>query len=155
MACRARARAKRADLASGFGDGGVSGRATLDYRASHARTSAAPSATNVSAPVAGYFRYRLRSGAVKVGIRIWFGPPLDPVTGEEMDRSLRWQAQANGELIDFDRVWPACTGETISEQEYRRLCARQEWAKMHAPDSSYADPARRSDPLSIKHPLPF
>ena len=110
---------------------------------------------DITTPEAGYFRHRLRSGAVAVGIRIWFGQPNDPVTGEEMDRSLRWQAQANGEPIDFDRVWPACAGEPITRAEYDRLCARQDWAKQYAPHSAYADPKRRSDPLSTAHPLPF
>lgn len=111
--------------------------------------------TNVSEPTAGYYRGRLRSGAVRVGIRVWFGPPLDPVTGEEMDRSWRWQAQANGEYVDLDHVWPVCAGEPISEAEYRALVARSEWAKQHAPDSSYADPRRKRDLLSRSEPLPF
>lgn len=29
-------------------------------------------------PVAGHYRMRLRSGAVAVAIRIWFGPPIEP-----------------------------------------------------------------------------
>ena len=37
-------------------------------------------------PTAGYYRTRLRSGGVQVGVYIWFGPPFDPETGEELDR---------------------------------------------------------------------
>ena len=136
------------------GDGAVSMRANLNYGAA-TNVIATPGATDISTPVAGYFRHRLRSGSVSVGIRIWFGPPLDPETGEEMDRSLRWQAQANGTQIDFDRVWPNCTGNPITQVEYDQLCARQEWAKQNAPDSAYANPSRRADPLSTSHPLPF
>jgi hypothetical protein len=110
---------------------------------------------NISTPTAGFFRHRLRSGSVDVGIRIWFGPPADPVTGEELDRSWRWQAQANGDPIDFDRVWPECARVPITEAEYRRFCARQRWAATNAPESAYAEPTRRLDLLSRSTPLPF
>lgn len=106
-----------------------------------------------SVPVAGYYRFRLRSGGVRGVVRIWHGPPHDPVTGEEMDRSWRWQAQFNGEYIDVDRVWPTCAGDPTDEQHYRRAIARQKWAQENAPGSAYADPRAKHDPLSA--PLPF
>lgn len=112
-------------------------------------------AANVASPEPGYFRFRLSARAIRGGVRIWHGPPHDPVTGEELDRSWRWQAEMNGEPIDFDRVWPACTGEPISEAEYQRYCARREWAERNAPDSAYADARRAHDPLSKEAPLPF
>lgn len=114
-----------------------------------------PGAVDVTTPVAGFFRFRLHGGAVRGGVRIWYGPPLDPVTGEELDRSWRWQAEFDGEPIPFDRVWPACAGEPITEQEYQRFVARKRWAEQHAPDSAYADRAKRHDPLSSSSPLPF
>lgn len=112
-------------------------------------------AVDVSRPEEGCFRFRLRSGSVFGGVRIWYGAPLDPVTGEELDRSWRWQAQFNGEPIDFERVWPACAAERISEGEYHRFCRRQAWAREHAPRSAYADPKKRNDLLSPDTPLPF
>jgi hypothetical protein len=90
---------------------------------------------------------------VLVGVRIWHGPPLDPVTGEELDRSWRWQAQANGELVEFDDVWPGCAGDPITERQYREYAAQQRWAQQHAPDSSFANPRQRHDPLTAL--LPF
>jgi len=110
---------------------------------------------SVSEPEAGFFRYRLVSGGVIGGVRIWYGPPLDPVTGEEMDRSWRWQAEFDGEPVDLDRVWPDCVGRPISEDEYRALVARREWAREHAPHSAYAERTRRHDPLSSETPMPF
>lgn len=110
---------------------------------------------DVSVPVAGFYRCRLARQTVIGGVRIWFGPPHDPVTGEEMDRSWRWQAQFDGEPIDFDRVWPLCAGTPISEQDYRALVARRQWASQHAPESAYAGVGRRFDLLSDHHPLPF
>lgn len=110
-------------------------------------------AVDVTTPVAGYYRTKLRGGGVLVGIRLWHGAPVDPVTGEELDRSWRWQAEANGEPLDFDRVWPGCAGDPITEQQYRGYVAQQRWAQQHAPDSSFADPRKRHDPLTAL--LPF
>lgn len=110
-------------------------------------------AISVEEPVEGLFAMRLRRDGVKVAIRIWFGPPLEPWTGEIMDRAPRWQAQANGRYIDFDRVWPACTKSPIDRREYDHLIATERWAQDHALDSALADPRRRIDPLSI--PMPF
>lgn len=104
-------------------------------------------------PTAGYYRTRLRSGAVWVGVRIWHGAPLDPVTGEEMDRSHRWQAHVNGTYHDLERVWPRCADEPIDAAEYHYLCNVQAWAKERAPDSPQANPMRRINPLTA--PTPF
>lgn len=88
-----------------------------------------------------------------VGIRLWHGPPHDPVTGEELDRSWRWQAHANGELIDLDRVWPQCALNPISEAEYQQYCRMQQWARENVPDTAHADPRRKSNPLTDPLPL--
>lgn len=104
-------------------------------------------------PVAGYFKTRLRSGAVFVGVRIWFGPPHDPDTGEEMDRSHRWQAECNGRYVELEEVWPRCAGERVDRDEYEYLCRLQEWGEEFAPDSPQANPHRKVDLLTA--PLPF
>ncbi|HUD92304.1 hypothetical protein [Sphingobium sp.] len=119
--------------------------------------STAPQAAgiDVEKPVAGYFRFRLGRDTVRGGVRIWFGPPHDPVTGEEMDRSWRWQAEFDGEPIDFDRCWPACAKDPISEADYCAMINRRAWARQHAPDSAYATPTATIDLLSRSHPLPF
>lgn len=104
-------------------------------------------------PVAGLYKMRLRTGGVMVGIRIWYGPPHDPVTGEEMDRGWRWQAHANRELIDMERVWPKCADAPITDDDYNHLSGLQSWAKENAPKTAFADPTRKIDPLSAS--LPF
>jgi hypothetical protein len=119
------------------------------------RASRAFTGIDVSAPVAGFYRTKLRGGGMMVGIRLFYGPPLDPVTGEPLERSWRWQAHANGEPIDFHAVWPLCAASPIPEPEYHRLCRQQAWAQQHAPDSAYADPRRKRDPLSSNEVLPF
>ena len=130
-------------------------RTHISYSDAERRQVSVKGAVDVTTPVAGYYRYRLHSGAVRGGVRLWHGPPHDPVTGEEMDRSWRWQAEMDGEPIDFNRVWPACAKEPITEEEYKRYVARAAWARNHAPDSAYAERGRRHDPLSTKSPLPF
>lgn len=100
-------------------------------------------------PTAGFYRMRLRSGGAFVGVRIWYGQPLDPDTREPMDRSLRFQAEINGRYAELDRVWPGCARDPIDEAEYRHLIKVQKWANQHAPGSGLDDPAgRRIDPLS-------
>lgn len=111
---------------------------------------------DVTEPEAGFYRTRLAGRSVAVGVRLYFGPPLDPITGEELDRGWRWLAEVNGEPYAYlDRVWPVCAGDEITEAEYHNYCARQRWARERAPDSAYAQPGRRYDPLSNDNPLPF
>lgn len=128
------------------------GRAFLDYTA-HRAPGASYAGFDPDTPVAGYYRTRLRSGAIRVGVRIWHGPPLDPVTGEELDRSHRWQAQVNGDYVELDRVWPKCADDPIDAAEYHYLGTVQALAQQRAPDSPYANPTRRINPLTA--PTPF
>lgn len=104
-------------------------------------------------PVAGFYRFRMRSGGALCGVRIWHGAPLDPVTGEELDRSPRWQALVNDDPVEIERVWPRCAADPITDAEYRHYCRTQTWAQQHAPDSALADPRRKADPLTT--PLLF
>lgn len=113
-------------------------------------------------PVAGYYRIRIGAGTVAIGIRLWFGPPInheadgDPEAEPVLDRSYRWQAQADdGDLIDLERVWPACAKSPITEEDFRMRQGRRRWAQQAAPDSAYADRKRRYDPLSRSEVLPF
>lgn len=110
---------------------------------------------DASVPIAGYYRMRMRSGGVRGGVRIWFGQPLDPVTLEPLDRSLRWNATFNGQPCDLERVWPDCAREPLSEADYNLLLRRHEWAQENAPGSAYANPRRKYDPLDPSNPLPF
>jgi len=104
-------------------------------------------------PIEGFYRFRLRSGAVPVGVRIWWGQPLDPIDGSVLDRSYRWNATANGRPIDLERVWPKCADDPIDEAEATHLAGLQAWGEQHAPGSAFADPTKRIDPLTA--PTPF
>lgn len=123
-------------------------RAHRDYSAPAVPVDPRSGAVDAETPAAGFYRTRLRSGGVYVGIKIFHGAPLDPVTGEELDRSHRWQALCNDKPIDLDRVWPRCAREPVSAKEYAYLTTLQGWAEEHAPDSAIADPTRRIDPLN-------
>ncbi len=111
---------------------------------------------DASTPVAGFYKFKPRSDAVYRAVKIHFGPPLDPVTGEVLDRSWRWMANLdNGELIDFDLAWPVCAKAPITESDWQYYCSRSAWAAENAPQSAYANPKRRYDPLSTNELLPF
>lgn len=130
-------------------------RPDLDHTARQSGRVAAQGGIDVTTPVAGFYLCRLVKGGIRGAVRLYYGPPLDPVTGEELDRSWRWLAEFNGEPLPFDRVWPGCAGDPISEGDYRRYVARQRWARENSPESSYAEPGRKHDPLSPNTPLPF
>lgn len=84
-------------------------------------------------------------GGAPAGVRIFYGPPLDPVTGEEMDRGHRWQAQVNGQYEELERVWPACMREPIDEAEYRFMVRASEHARKHDGYSPLGQPRKRVD----------
>ena len=112
-------------------------------------------ALGAEVPTAGFYRHKLRGGSIPVAVKVWHGAPLDPVTGEELDRGWRWQATADGEPIPLDDVWPECGKRPITEVEYAAAIKRRAWAQKAAPASSYAIPGKRYDPLSRDEPLPF
>jgi hypothetical protein len=62
-----------------------------------------------------------------------------------MDRVWRWNAEANGEHIELDRVWPQCVGDPIDEREYAFLSKRTGWAKRNDAYDPMATPRRRTN----------
>ena len=114
-------------------------RAHLNYTDRVAVVSTVPG-FNPDVPVAGHYRHRLRSGAVFVGVKIWFGQPLDPVTFEPLDRSLRWCAAVNGRPVELERVWPRCADAPIDAAEYAYLTSLEQWGRERAPNSPQANP---------------
>lgn len=96
---------------------------------------------------------RFVRGGPLVAVKLWHGPPLDPTifnpadpdTHEPMDRMPRWNALANGEIVDLDRVWPQCVGDEIDQAEYEFLTARTQWAKRNDAFDPLAAPRRRTN----------
>lgn len=119
-----------------------------------------PDPGGADAPLPGFYQWLLR-GRPPQPVRIWFGSPPDPVTGELLDRSPRWQMLVSGRpalLAEEDRdeleigrtplwgdVWPQCSGSQIAEAEYNYLLASIEHARAYEPDNPFARPGRRID----------
>lgn len=111
---------------------------------------------SVEHPVEGFYKIKLGKNAIWRGVHLRFAPPNDPLTGEVLDRSWRWQAFLDdGSLVEFDVAWPKCAGEPISQKDFDHFVARQRWAETNAPDSAYADRRKPLDLLSRSNPLPF
>jgi len=102
-------------------------------------------------PVAGCYQVRLVRHGPPCALRVWFGLPLDPVTGEELDRAPVWLARVNGgQPRPASWFWPECATHPISQEEHDRL------VQLHRtldPRSAFYDPLRPLDPLTT--PVPF
>lgn len=109
---------------------------------------------------------RHRANRVDIPVRIWWGPPADPETGELLDRSPRWRIHLAGTEFDGEPVrlgnitiyavtdfWPTCATAPIDEREYAYRLERQAWAAIYDPDDPFATPGGRVDPMTAT--LPF
>lgn len=56
-----------------------------------------------------------------LAVRIWYGPPIDPDTGDELDRSWRWMCVQDGTETDPYEVWPWVCHRPISPEQYCEL----------------------------------
>jgi hypothetical protein len=124
-------------------------------RKSNRRGTPAPrqgEAYEIETPTAGCYRIRLAKGGPFVGLRIWLGHALDPVTGEEMsERPMLWQCRLNGtQLVPVADYWPGCAKHRISEAEYARICRL---SRTMNPKHPFYDPRRPINPMVA--PVPF
>lgn len=105
-----------------------------------------------------------RAGRVDVPVRVWFGAPLDE-TGQELDRSPRWQVQVGFQLLEqepvvvggirivnLDDIWPACARLPIDKDEWKHRLERAEWAAEYDPDDAHAEIGGRVDPMTARLP---
>ena len=53
-------------------------------------------------PVAGFYTTRLAKDGPPVALHFWQGPPLDPDTGEPLDRAPVWHCLMNGEPVEIN-----------------------------------------------------
>lgn len=120
----------------------------------------------VGVPNAGFYSLRLIRGGIRVGVRIWFGPPI--FDGEELDRCHRWNVEIDGkttrpvvdaegnktgqrELLDPFEVWPFACGHPISQKEFDFLAKRRGWAVEHEPTHPAARPR---EPINLRKLAP-
>lgn len=101
--------------------------------------------TQIGTPEEGHYRTKLVRGGPFVAVRIWYGAPVDPESGELLDRSHRWQATINGNDTDPYEIWPYVGGRAIPKVEYDYLMALSKHAKTFAPEMPEAEPTRRID----------
>jgi hypothetical protein len=116
--------------------------------------------------VAGFYLLQSSRGKrVDVPVRVWFGPPADPETGEELDRSPRWQIQIGFQLLEDEPmrvggywfneitdVWPTCQRWPIDEADYRYRLERASWAADYDPEDAYSQIGGRIDPMTCRLP---
>ncbi|MBF9645492.1 hypothetical protein, partial [Streptococcus pseudopneumoniae] len=73
-----------------------------------------------------------RARRVSIPVRVWFGPPVDPETREEVDRSPRWQIQVGFLMFDdqpievggiwlreIDDFWPRIQRDPIDAVDWQ------------------------------------
>ncbi len=114
--------------------------------------------------IAGHYLVR-RGGRVDIPVRIWFGPPVDPETGEELDRSPRWQVQVGFDRLeeepvrvggiwieDLTDVWPSCGRFPVDEADYAYRMERATWSAQYDPDDAHAEVGGRIDPMTCTLP---
>jgi len=86
----------------------------------------------VDTPQAGFYKRRFVRGGPWVPVRLWFGAPIDPVTGEELERGHRWQAEVRGNLVtdetEIIETWISCAGNPITEDEYNAMLGKADYA---------------------------
>lgn len=96
--------------------------------------------------------YRIRRGVLRP-VAIWYGQPLDPVTSEPLDRSLRWNVLYCGRpLADWSQVWPKCFADPIDQAEYDYLIDRHEWARANDPRDPFASLSSKINLLTCSPP---
>lgn len=122
--------------------------------------------TGADALQEGFFLIRRdRQRRVPLPVRIWWGAPLDPDTGEEMDRSPRWQVAIAGQIIGEEPLrvgeqtitclsdfWPQCSYHPIDEADYHYRLELAAWAGEHDPNDPHGDTSAKIDPLTVSLP---
>lgn len=100
-------------------------------------------ARRIDRPEPGFFRMRLVRGGPWVPAVTFLPCPIDPHTGEQLDRARKLMGSVNGEDPSYavaDRVW--ISGRPISEREFLFLLADGQWCRDHAPDLPEANPTK-------------
>lgn len=101
-----------------------------------------------------FYRMRLVKAGPLCGIKIWYGPPVDPADGLPMwERPYMHRCAVNGVDTPIDDVAPwiadgtgdTTRGDEIDEAEYLYFVEQRLWAVTHAPDDPAAKPRSRVD----------
>ena len=110
----------------------------------HTAALRSPQAVISSVPECGWFKRKLVKGGVFVPARIWMFQDIDPETGELVSDELL-QCEVNGASADPEDAWSWICSNPITEQEFRYLSARIDFALRHEPDDPFAAPTKPID----------
>ncbi len=100
-----------------------------------------------------YFAVQLAKGATAVPLKVWFGHPIDPDTGETLtERPAIWRTCLDGDDINAytcpnvfwtDKPGPAAIkGKEIDADEYEFLLRRNAHARTYVPTAPEANPRK-------------
>lgn len=95
-------------------------------------------------PQCGWYKRKLVKGGVFVPARIWMFQDIDAETGELLSDELL-QCEVNGTYADPEDAWSWICSNPITEQEFRYLSARIDFALRHEPDDPFAAPTKPID----------
>lgn len=98
------------------------------------------SAHRVDQPVPGRYRRRLVKGGPWVPVLIFVPCPIDPYTGEQLDRSRRLLCLVGEDWADAWEQWTWVAGQPISRIDYDLMIAQAAWDRTYAPLSPGANP---------------
>ncbi len=103
-------------------------------------------------PVPGFYSVRLRRGAAPCVAEIRWEQPLDPVTGETLDRSYRYTVRINGVFFyDDATLWKVHDyGRPISRVVHDNHIDRARWALRYDPENPICNPLRRADVADVQ-----
>ncbi len=102
-----------------------------------------------------FYKIRLAKGSVWSALKVWFGPPVDPINEQPMwDRSPIWRAFLNGEHVPIEDIMtemdgvtglPTIKGDACTEEDYLFYLRDHLWAKANKPDDPAANPRQKID----------
>lgn len=99
--------------------------------------------TTPDIPEEGYYRARLVRGGPWVPIKIF-------QRASQPDRSPMWIAIRDGEFVDVFDVWPGCSGQRITEDEFNYLVALRQHQKIYGVSEGLDDARKPVDFLTTK-----
>lgn len=109
--------------------------------------------TRVDQPVPGFYRRKLVKNGPYVGVVIFYACPMDPESGEPMQRSRHLLCQVNGDWADPIDQWSWVAGNRVTQAEYNFLLADAAHAMEFRPTAPRANPRQAIDLLESE--LPF
>jgi hypothetical protein len=97
---------------------------------------------------AGWYKGTMVKGGPWVGIEVRLIQEVDEETGELIAEPI-FEVWRDGKKISLERHWQYFVKHPISEDDYRYMVAKAEWAKKNDPGSPEANPRQKIDPSKI------